>query len=180
MRAAGDREPGLGADRVRGRREPHVVAVHRAGFDPLERRLALGELDEPLLGVEDVAEAVPAAPALQGVEVEAEHLGVGGERWIEATALRQRIRVAVEVVRERQEPRAGRRGRRERRRFCEREAAREPQVPLVREEGAGEPGSARGRPARVGERERLAAEPGELVRGGPAAVAHEEVDPRRE
>jgi hypothetical protein len=81
-------------------------AVHPACLDPLEGGLAARERDEVELRVEDVVEAVEAAPVLQRIEVEPEHVGRRGERRIHAAALGQRLGTAVEVVRQREEARA--------------------------------------------------------------------------
>ena len=107
VRTAGDREPGFRAQRLGCRVELIAHAVHSARLDPLERRPTAGERDEIELGVEDVVEAVAAAPVLQRVEVEAEDVGARGEGGIHPAALRQRLGAAVEVVRQRQEARAG-------------------------------------------------------------------------
>src|SRR4029450_12007878 len=105
--------------------------------DPLERRAAACERVEVELRVEDVAEAVVAAPVLQRVEVEAEDVGAGGERRVHALPLRQGARMTVEVVGQREEAWTGSRNQ-----GCDpegivgREARRQVRVPLVGQMGA--------------------------------------------
>ncbi len=88
LRSARDREPRLGAhgggsDGVR----PVVRADHAGCLDPLERRLALRELDELLLREVHVHEPFRAAPVREWIEVEADHVRLRDQSRVDPPAL---------------------------------------------------------------------------------------------
>ena len=177
MCTAGDRKPRLRTNRVRARIEIVALAVHAAHFDPLVGRLPACERDEIQLRVEHVAEAVEATPVLQRVEIEPEHVRAGGQRGIHAPALRQRCRVAVEVVRQRQEARPRARAHRHQpERIVDGEVVRQMRVPFVGQMRADCADPAVGRLLCVGDDECRAVQPACKLRAAAARIAHERVD----
>ena len=105
--AGGDREPRLRPHRGgRDGGRPVVRARHARCLDPLECRLALGELDELPLREVHVDEPLRPAPVLQRVEIEADHVRLRDQPRIDAPTLGERRRARVEVVGERQEAHA--------------------------------------------------------------------------
>ena len=177
VRAAGDRQPGLCANGLRSRVELRAHAVHAAGLDPLECRPAPSEGDEVELRVEHVAEAVPAAPVLQGVEIESEHVGARGQCRIHPLPLRECARAAVEVVGQREEAGARSRDlRHEAQRIGGRKIAGKMRVPFVGQVRPDRAGARACGRLRVGEDEGSTPDPAREVGSSTAAVAHEEVD----
>ena len=104
-RAAGDREPRLGANGERRRVElrPPLAELHPADLDPLVRRARAGERREFALRLVDGAERVAPAPDLHRVQVETDHVRAGDEAGVDAAPVRRSGRAAVDVAAGRQE-----------------------------------------------------------------------------